>query len=179
MIYGRRTRTRMSARWRHLWRGIDGVSEMLLWNRVAVPDILRDFGAEVGPGAQLQGSLHIVNAVDSYRNLTIGPSAHVGLGVVLDLTGQVEIGELAVLSMRCIVLTHQDVGGSALKSQMPRRIARTTVKEGAYVGAGAILMPGVTIGREAVVAAGAVVLDDVPSRARVVGVPARELHKGE
>jgi acetyltransferase-like isoleucine patch superfamily enzyme len=47
------------------------------------------------------------------------------------------------------------------------------VKEGAKLGAGSVLLPGVTIGRDALVGAGAVVVRDVPDGAVVVGNPAR------
>ena len=52
-------------------------------------------------------------------------------------------------------------------------IGRTTVRHGASVGAGAIVLPGLTIGRYALVGAGAVVTRDVPAHAVVVGNPAR------
>ena len=48
-----------------------------------------------------------------------------------------------------------------------------TIKDGAWLGAGVIVLPGVTIGARAVVGAGAVVTKDVPDDALVTGVPAR------
>jgi acetyltransferase-like isoleucine patch superfamily enzyme len=59
-----------------------------------------------------------------------------------------------------------------------RRISQmkgATIRRGARVGGGAVLLPGVHVGEEAVVGAGAVVLNDVPPRAVVVGNPARQL----
>ena len=47
--------------------------------------------------------------------------------------------------------------------------------ERAYVGAGAILLPGITVGREAIIGAGAVVTRDVPPGIKVIGVPAKPL----
>lgn len=52
---------------------------------------------------------------------------------------------------------------------------RTLVKEGAALGAGAVVLCGVTIGAHAVVGAGAVVTKDVPAGATVVGNPARQI----
>jgi hypothetical protein len=54
----------------------------------------------------------------------------------------------------------------------PERFERTVVKAGASIGANATLLPGVTIGRLAMVGAGAVVTHDVPANAIVVGNPA-------
>ena len=52
-------------------------------------------------------------------------------------------------------------------------LLKTTVKKGASIGAGAVILPGITIGEYALVGAGAVVTRDVPPRAVVVGNPAR------
>ncbi|HEX9370156.1 MAG TPA: hypothetical protein VF897_04090, partial [Roseiflexaceae bacterium] len=52
-------------------------------------------------------------------------------------------------------------------------VGRTRVEYGASLGAGAIILPDVTIGRFALVGAGAVVAKDVPAHALVLGNPAR------
>jgi acetyltransferase-like isoleucine patch superfamily enzyme len=52
-----------------------------------------------------------------------------------------------------------------------------TLRRGARVGGGAVLLPGIEIGEEAFVGAGAVVLHDVPARAVVVGNPARQIRE--
>ena len=52
-----------------------------------------------------------------------------------------------------------------------------TVRRGARIGGGAVLLPGIEIGEEAFVGAGAVVLADVPPRAVVVGNPARQIRE--
>ncbi len=48
-----------------------------------------------------------------------------------------------------------------------------TIKQGAWIGAGAIILPGVTIGKHSIVAAGAVVTKNVPNDTIVAGTPAR------
>jgi len=53
------------------------------------------------------------------------------------------------------------------------KLLRTRVKKGASIGANSVILPGVTIGEEALVGAGSVVTEDVPSRAIVAGNPAR------
>ena len=57
--------------------------------------------------------------------------------------------------------------------QYPDRFPVTTIKQGASIGAGAVILPGLTIGEHALIGAGAVVTKDVPARALVVGNPAR------
>jgi acetyltransferase-like isoleucine patch superfamily enzyme len=55
----------------------------------------------------------------------------------------------------------------------PASVPRTTVREGASLGTGAILLPGVTVGRFAMVGAGSLVTRDVPDFALAYGTPAR------
>ena len=61
------------------------------------------------------------------------------------------------------------------RSKRPFDCATTRVRRGASIGAGAVILPGLTVGAGAMVGAGAVVTKDVPERAVVVGNPARVL----
>ena len=56
--------------------------------------------------------------------------------------------------------------------------SETLVKCGAVVGAGAVILPGLTLGKGCIVGAGSVVTKSVPPNQTVVGNPARVLHKG-
>ncbi len=59
------------------------------------------------------------------------------------------------------------------RSRQPFQLRETVLSRGASIGAGAVILPGVTIGERAMVGAGAVVTKDVPAGAVVVGNPAR------
>lgn len=59
----------------------------------------------------------------------------------------------------------------------PEKFLRTVIKKGASIGAGAIILPGVTVGEKAMVGAGAIVTKDIPANATVIGNPARILAK--
>jgi len=62
---------------------------------------------------------------------------------------------------------------SALQTEADWAVIPTTVKKGASIGSGAVILCGVTIGERALIGAGAVVTRDVPDDAVVMGVPAR------
>jgi acetyltransferase-like isoleucine patch superfamily enzyme len=73
----------------------------------------------------------------------------------------------------CVVTTNDNFMG---RTERRKELMRgPTIRRGARVGGGAVLCPGVEIGEEAFVGAGAVVTKDVPPRKVVVGSPARVL----
>jgi acetyltransferase-like isoleucine patch superfamily enzyme len=75
----------------------------------------------------------------------------------------------------CVVTTNDNFMGRTEKRKQLMR--GPTIRRGARVGGGAVLCPGVEIGEDAFVGAGAVVVRDVPPRVLVVGNPARVLRE--
>jgi acetyltransferase-like isoleucine patch superfamily enzyme len=75
----------------------------------------------------------------------------------------------------CVITANDNFMGRTEKRHALRQ--GPTVRRGARVGAGAVLLPGIEVGEEAFVGAGAVVLQDVPPRAVVVGNPARQIRE--
>ena len=75
----------------------------------------------------------------------------------------------------CVVTTNDNFMGRTERRH--ELVKGPTIRRGARIGGGAILCPGVEIGEEAFVGAGAVVTKDVPARALVVGNPARVLRE--
>ena len=81
--------------------------------------------------------------------------------------------EAEVFIAPCVVTTNDDFMGRTERRH--ELVKGPTIRRGARVGGGAVLCPGVEIGEEAFVGAGAVVTTDVPPRVVVVGNPARVL----
>ena len=75
----------------------------------------------------------------------------------------------------CVITTNDNFMGRTEKRHALRK--GPTIRRGARIGGGAVLLPGIEIGEEAFVGAGAVVLRDVPARAVVVGNPARQIRE--
>ena len=75
----------------------------------------------------------------------------------------------------CVVTANDNFMGRTERRHALRR--GPTIRRGARVGAAAVLLPGIEIGEEAFIGAGAVVLRDVPPRAVMVGNPARQIRE--
>ena len=63
--------------------------------------------------------------------------------------------------------------------QYPPAFLKTVIRRGASIGAGAVVLPGLEIGENAIVGAGAVVTKNVPANTTVAGCPAREIYAPE
>lgn len=113
----------------------------------------------------------------------IGPGSIVGSGTVLD--SGVHIGANARIQSNTFIPPKITLGrdvflGPAVrfandKYPVSSRLVGTKVGDGAIIGMGALIMAGITIGRNAVVAAGSIVTKDVPETHMVMGSPARFL----
>lgn len=142
-------------------------------------DVLRHFGASIGKDVIFKSHFNIEASVFSrnrdFRNLTIADRCLITRDVYVDLTEKVTLMEEATLSPHVMILTHQSVGNRPLSQQYPTMCAPVVVGPGAWVGAGAQILAGVTIGECAVVAAGSIVLRDVDAFTVVAGAPAKRV----
>jgi acetyltransferase-like isoleucine patch superfamily enzyme len=75
----------------------------------------------------------------------------------------------------CVITTNDNYMGRTEKRH--ELVKGPTIRRGARVGGGSVLLPGIEIGEEAFIGAGAVVLRDVPPRALMVGSPARQIRE--
>jgi acetyltransferase-like isoleucine patch superfamily enzyme len=75
----------------------------------------------------------------------------------------------------CVITTNDNFMGRTEKRH--ELVKGPTIRRGARVGGGCVLLPGIEIGEEAFVGAGAVVIRDVPPRALMVGNPARQIRE--
>ncbi len=139
--------------------------------------ILRAFGAKVSKqrvSVQSPSILH--GARKGYANLTIGDGCLLNGNNFLDLSGGITLEKGVSLGPGVIIMTHNRFNHNAF---LEERLAHTCgvkgvlIKEGAGIKAGALIIHGITIGKNAVVGGGAVVNRDVPDNCFVAGVPAR------
>ncbi len=146
-------------------------------------EILARFGATIDPATTSIAPCTTIHpprperGVEGFANLHVGANVHIGWDVFLDLSDRVRLENDVHLGMRAVILTHFFLGEGSpekpLAGLFPPREAPVTLKRGCAVGAGAIVLPGVTIGEDAIVGAGAVVKTDVPPRSVVEAAPSR------
>lgn len=118
-----------------------------------------------------------------YKNeLRVGRGTWVGQGAFLHAAGGIEIGEDVGIGPNVMILTSNhalsevaDETDATPILHRPLEFAKVRLESGCDIGVGAIILPGITIGKLAQVGAGAVVTKDVPPRAIVAGNPARAL----
>jgi acetyltransferase-like isoleucine patch superfamily enzyme len=170
---------KLRLRWAYRLGGIEGVARYLQRapSDFIVP-ALRRHGAVIGHATYAKGPLYLDNAgtdLDSagdFRHLRAGRDCYLGRNVTLDLAAPITLGDEVIVAAGALILTHQDCGARRMGEYFPRRAGPVTIADGAWIGAGAVLLAGVHVGECAVVGAGAVVLRDVPPFTVVGGVPA-------
>lgn len=153
-------------------------------------------GPRIGVGAHIFDLAKIVHAenlslgshstIDDFvflnagRSTRIGNYVHIACHVSVIGGGELDVGDYAVIATGARILTATDTcdGGARMSTHLPdhhRQVfdAKVTIGVDAFVGANAVVMPGVSIGDGAVAGAGAVVTHDLDPWTVYAGVPAR------
>jgi tetrahydrodipicolinate N-acetyltransferase len=138
----------------------------------AVPLLdLKGINARIEPGAIIRDKVYIGNNVIVMMGAVVNIGASIGDGTMLDMNvvvgGRVKVGSMCHIG-----------AGSVLAGVIePPSAQPVVIEDDVLIGANAVVLEGVRIGRGAVVAAGAVVTQDVEEYTVVAGTPARVLKK--
>ncbi|TIT53841.1 MAG: sugar O-acetyltransferase [Mesorhizobium sp.] len=132
-------------------------------------ELLSERLGEVGRGTVIRPPFFC----DYGFNIRIGANAYINFNcVILDVV-EVKIGQGTAIGPAVQIYT-ADHPHDAEQRQAGLQVGRPVrIGSRVWIGGGAIILPGVTIGDNAVVGAGCVVTRDVPAGAKVVGIPAR------
>ena len=148
-------------------------------------ELLDAFNAEPVPGrlAALVGSAgrdcEVVAPLmcDYGWNISLGERAFVNAGAVILDCAPVTIGALALLGPNVQLLAADHPRDPELRRSGLESAAPVTVGENVWIGAGAILCPGVSVGDDSIIGAGAVVTRDVPAGVVAAGNPCRVIRR--
>jgi maltose O-acetyltransferase len=149
------------------------------WPRQLGGDALRSLLAcfildDMGKGARIHAGVHFGRG----RGLRLGARSYLGRGSFIALDAPVTIGAYVLGGPGVMIFTANH--GMAPEQPMidqPTVKAPVVIEDDVWLGARAIILPGVCVGRGAVIAAGSVVTKSVPTGAIVGGVPARQLRQ--
>lgn len=125
-------------------------------------------GIRIGSGSAIHTGARFYNP----WNIKIGKDSIIGEGAVLDGRKDLTIGDHVDIASEVMIYNGEhDINDPLFKAHF----APVVIEDYVFIGARAIILPGVTIKRGAVVAAGAVVTKDVPEFTIVGGVPAKPI----
>ncbi len=139
-------------------------------------------GTRLGQGVIVGDQACVRERCELGEDVVVGRGAFVENDVVVGARTKIQANayvtaystlEEDVFIAPCVVTTNDNLMGRTERRHELRK--GPTIRRGARIGGGAVLLPGIEIGEEAFVGAGAVVLEDVPARAVVVGNPARRI----
>lgn len=144
---------------------------VVLGNDVIIRDFVNMYGCTIGDESRVGTFVEIQAGVVVGRRCKISSHSFLCEGVTLE--DGVFIGHGVMFTNDKLPRAVNDDG--SLKGTEDWTCLPTLVREGASIGSNAVILPGVTIGRRALIGAGAVVTKDVPDDGVVAGNPSRPL----
>lgn len=137
--------------------------------------IKRPWCLTIGERSHLELRVHI-KATGDDADIHIGREVFVGFNSEFDVSDKLWIGDHVLIAPNCFITDHNHghAAGQLIATQ-DCNCSSVRLEDDVWLGAHVVVLPGVTIGRGAVVAAGAVVNRDVEPMSIVAGVPARKI----
>lgn len=154
-----------------LARFLMGFFPIFVGNRVRT-NILRAAGFKIGKGTVFAGAPVLSGGRHSQKRLLIGKNCYISIECYFDLAAAITIGDRAAIGPRSTLITAAHQHGSAIYRAGTLSSAQINICDGAWLGANVLVLPGVTVGSGAIVAAGSVVTRDIPPNTLAAGVPA-------
>ncbi|WP_246449025.1 sugar O-acetyltransferase [Paracoccus amoyensis] len=139
------------------------------WGRGAVAPLLHRLLGQVGEGVFLEAPFHCAYGF----NISLGDNVYLNAGCAILDSGSVTIGTRSMLGPNVQIYCAQHHKDAARRAAGEEIAYPVQIGEDVWIGGGAIIMPGTTIGDAAIIGAGSVVTRDVAAGVTVVGNPAR------
>lgn len=131
--------------------------------------LLRELFAHVGEGAVVRPPFHC----DYGQHISLGDGVFLNFNCIILDVAPVVIGALTQIGPGVQFLTADHPRDPALRREGVESGRKISIGANVWIGGGALILPGVTVGDDAIIGAGAVVTRDVPAGVTVMGNPAR------
>lgn len=135
--------------------------------------LMRELLAEVGEGCYIEPPLHANWGMHTH----FGNNVYANFNLTLVDDTDIYVGDNVMFAPNVVVAT----AGHPIDPSLRRRVGQFNmpvhIGDNVWIGAGAIIMPGVTIGENSVIGAGSVVTRDIPANVVAVGNPCRVLRE--
>lgn len=147
------------------------------YNRTSARDsagrtrLLQRLFAHVGKDVCVEPPLHVAYG----SNTSVGNDVYMNFGTTLVDDSEIQIGNQVLIGPNCTLSTAGHPIDPELRATYAQFSSKITLEDKVWLGANVTVLPSVTIGQGAVVAAGSVVTANVPARVVVGGVPAKIL----
>lgn len=139
--------------------------------------ILRAAGFEIGEGTVILGPVAFTGSRDPRGTVRIGQNVTINYGCVFDAAAPIVVEDDVGMGQDVLILTNRHQIGPPHRRLGTLEAVPVHVGRGAWLSTRCVLLPGVTVGPGAVVAAGAVVTRSVPAHTLVAGLPARPVRE--
>lgn len=136
--------------------------------------LIKEMFAEAGEGCYIEPPFH---ANWGGKHVRLGNYVYANFNLTLVDDGYIDIGDNVMFAPNVTVITATHPVLPALREKGLQFNVDVKICPNVWIGAGAIIMPGITVGENSVVGAGSVVTKDVPPNTVVVGNPARVLRE--
>ncbi len=141
------------------------------------PLLYRLAGFSIGEGTIMWGAIRFTGTGPLTGRLSIGVECWFNIGILINLGANVTIEDRVALGHEVLILTESHLIGPPARRAGTITANPVHIGAGAWLGTRATILPGITVGQGAIVAAGAVVNRDVPPNVIVGGVPARVIRE--
>ena len=136
--------------------------------------LLREMFAEIGEGCYIEPPLH---ANWGGRHVHFGKNVYANFNLTMVDDTHIYVGDSTMLAPNVIIATAGHPILPELREQVYQYNMPVHIGKNCWIGAGAIIMPGVSIGDNTVIGAGSVVTNDIPADVVAYGTPCRVIRK--
>lgn len=137
-------------------------------------ELLKSMFAEIGEGTYIEPPLH---SNWGGKNTHLGKNVYANFNLTLVDDAHIYIGDRTMIGPNVVIATASHPIDAELRARCTQFNLDVHIGKNVWIGAGAVVLPGVTIGDNAVIGAGSIVNKDIPANVVAVGNPCKVLRE--